>query len=153
MLFQKLLTYLVGLLIGLMFSHGAIAGNAEERLAIKGYDPVAYFTESRPVKGDPRFEYEFDDTIYRFARARHLQLFKSDPDHYLPQHGNHCTAALSEGLLNVRSDPNNWLIHNGKLYLFGKPIGPGLMQEDPEGMEKLANENFPKAEKLPPADI
>ncbi len=148
MLFQKLLTYVGVLLIGLMFSHGAIAGNAEERLAIKGYDPVAYFTESRPMKGDPRFEYEFDDMIYRFARARHLDIFKSDPDRYLPQYGNLCTAALSKGF-KVTSDPNNWLIHDGKLHLFGKPIGPGLMRQDPEGMKKRANENLPNVAHLP----
>ena len=121
---------------------------AEPRLAIKGYDPVAYFTVSRPTPGDPRFEHEWDDMVYRFASARHLEMFRADPDRYAPQYGNLCTAALSRGK-RVVSDPNNWIIQNGRLHLFGKPIGPGIMRQDPVGMKAEADKNLERVSQLP----
>ena len=133
---------------GLPFAGGATAGTADDRLAIKGYDPVAYFTESQPMVGDPRFEFEWDGSIYRFTSARHLELFKAAPERYEPQYGNLCTAALARGK-RVISDPNNWIIQDGRLYLFGKSIGPELMRKDPASMKAKADANWPKRAALP----
>jgi YHS domain-containing protein len=58
-------------------------------LAIKGYDPVAYFTLSKPVKGKKEFEYNWQDAQWRFSSAEHLNLFKSDPEKYAPQYGGY----------------------------------------------------------------
>jgi YHS domain-containing protein len=58
-------------------------------LAIKGYDPVAYFTLSKPVEGKKEFEYKWQDAIWRFANEDHLKLFKSDPEKYAPQYGGY----------------------------------------------------------------
>jgi len=132
------------LIFGLPF--GAAA--SEPRLAIKGYDPVAYFTESRPRVGDARFQHQWDGMVYRFASARHLDMFKADPEHYVPQYGNFCTAALSRGK-RVVSDPNNWIIQNGRLHLFGKPIGPGLITKDPVAMKAKADANYLRVSELP----
>ena len=52
---------------------------AEVPLAIKGYDPVAYFTDAKPTPGLPEIEYEWDEHRYRFATAQHRELFKADP--------------------------------------------------------------------------
>jgi YHS domain-containing protein len=106
----------------------SVAGE-EVPLAIKGYDPVAYFMDGKPTPGVPAFEYEWDNHVWRFSSAEHRELFKSDPTHYAPQFGNYCAMALSMGQL-VIADPNNWLISNGKLYIFGKPApaGPVLFQ-------------------------
>lgn len=111
-------------------------------LAIKGYDPVAYFTDGRPVRGVPDIEYEWDDHRYRFSNAEHRELFKSDPPRYAPQFGNFCAMALSKGEL-VEADPENWLISDGKLYIFGKVVGPGLFQRDLAGNITKANLNRP----------
>lgn len=127
---------------------GAVAGTPDDRLAIKGYDPVAYFTDSRPMAGDPHFEYEWDGAVYRFASPQHLELFKVDPEHYAPQYGNFCTAALSRGK-RVISDPNNWVIQDGRLYLFGSPAGPTLMSRDHVGMKARADANWPRRDELP----
>ena len=54
-------------------------------LAIKGYDPVSYFTDGKPTRGFPEFEYEWDGLRYRFARAEHRELFKAEPVRYAPQ--------------------------------------------------------------------
>ena len=93
-------------------------------LAIKGYDPVAYFTDGHPVQGLPDFEYVWDEHIYRFASAEHRDMFKAEPVRYAPQFGNFCAMALSKGQIVV-ANPENWLISDGKLYVFGSPAPAG----------------------------
>jgi YHS domain-containing protein len=109
-------------------------------LAIKGYDPVAYFADGKPTRGVPEFEYEWDGLRYRFSRAEHRKLFKADPVRYAPQFGNFCAMALSKGEL-VEADPENWLINDGKLYVFGKPVGPELFRKHLAGNVTKANQN------------
>jgi hypothetical protein len=58
-------------------------------LAIKGYDPVAYFTLGKAVEGKKEFEYKWQDAIWRFVNKDHLNLFKSDPKKYAPQYGGY----------------------------------------------------------------
>ncbi|TIP97283.1 MAG: hypothetical protein E5X61_40710 [Mesorhizobium sp.] len=98
--------------------------------------------------GDPQYQYELDGALYRFASTRHLDLFKADPDRYLPQHQNWCTAALSRGY-RVVADPNNWVIHEGRLYVFGGPAGPGKFAADPVAMVGNADANYPRVSELP----
>jgi hypothetical protein len=109
-------------------SFGSFAGEGVP-LAIKGYDPVAYFTDGKPTPGVAAFEYEWDEHVWRFSSAKHRELFKADPARYAPQFGNYCAMALSMGQI-VTADPKNWLISDGKLYIFGKPApaGPVLFQ-------------------------
>jgi hypothetical protein len=121
-------------------SVGALAGEERAPLAIKGYDPVAYFTMGRPVHGLPNTEYEWDESRYRFARPEHRKLFKADPVHYAPQFANFCAMALSQGEI-VEANPENWLISDGKLYIFGKSIGPELFRKALTANIKKANQN------------
>ena len=58
-------------------------------VAVKGYDPVAYFTKGQPIKGKKKFELEWNGAKWRFANADHLDLFKSDPEKYAPQYGGY----------------------------------------------------------------
>ena len=104
---------------------------AERPLAIQGYDPVAYFTLGKPTRGFAEFEYEWDERRYRFSTSEHRDLFKADPVRYAPQFGNFCAMALSLGEVVV-ANPENWLISEGRLYVFGKPApeGPVLFQKD-----------------------
>ena len=57
--------------------------------AIKGYDPVAYFTDSRPVKGDTRYAFTWNNAQWLFSNEEHMSLFKKDPEKYLPQYGGY----------------------------------------------------------------
>jgi len=116
------------------------AAGEKAPLAIKGYDPVAYFTDGKPTRGVPEIEYEWDGLRYRFSHAEHRELFKSDPVRYVPQFGNYCAMALSKGEL-VEADPENWLISDGKLYVFGKPVGPELFRKDLSGNVAKAKRN------------
>lgn len=120
----------------------ASRSNAAEKapLAIKGYDPVAYFTDAKPKRGLPEIEYEWDEHRYRFFRAEHRELFKADPVRYAPQFANFCAVSLAQHEI-VEADPENWLISEGKLYLFGKSIGPDLFLKDIAANVARANQN------------
>jgi len=128
-----------------LFAIGVPAALAGELpLAIKGYDPVAYFTDGKPTKGLPEFAHDWDDHRYLFVNAEHRDRFKADPVKYAPQFGNYCAMALALGEVVV-ANPENWLISDGKLYVFGKPapMGPVLFQKDLATNVVKANQNRP----------
>ena len=112
------------------------------RLTLKGYDPVAYFTDAKAMPGVEQYELTWDGQRYRFASVQHRELFKADPARYAPQFGDFCAMALSKGEIVV-ADPENWLISDGKLYVFGKPApaGPVLFQQDLTSNVVKANQN------------
>jgi len=134
----------LGLLVTACLIVAAIPSLAAEQLplAIKGFDPVAYFTIGRPERGLPEIELEWDEHRYRFIRPEHRELFKADPVRYAPQFGNFCAMALTRGELD-EANPENWLISDGKLYVFGKPapMGPVLFQQDLPGNIAKSNEH------------
>jgi YHS domain-containing protein len=113
---------------------------AEAPLAIRGYDPVAYFIDGKAARGQPEFEYEWDERRYRFSSAGHRELFKADPERYAPQFANYCAMSLALGEI-VEADPENWLISDGKLYIFGKSVGPELFQKNLAANVARANLN------------
>ncbi|MGC1467304.1 MAG: YHS domain-containing (seleno)protein [Pseudolabrys sp.] len=117
---------------------------ADTPLAIKGYDPVAYFTDGKPTRGLPEFTYQWDEYRYQFASAKHRDMFKADPVRYAPQFGNFCAMALALNQVVV-ANPENWLISAGKLYVFSKaaPAGPALFQQDLAANIAKANEHRP----------
>ena len=110
------------------------------RLGLKGYDPVAYFTDGRPTQGKPEFEQVFDETRYRFATERHLALFKADPDKYVPQFGGSCAMGLALGR-HIEADPTNWLISDGRLYVFSTANAPNEFKAD-AAARRRADENW-----------
>jgi YHS domain-containing protein len=85
-------------------------------VAIKGYDPVAYFDESKPVKGSADFIHEWMGAKWRFASAAHRDAFAAAPETYAPQFGGYCAWAVSQGY-TAGIDPEAWKIIGGKLYL------------------------------------
>jgi YHS domain-containing protein len=134
--------------IGVMFlGCGTLAQAGDDRLSLRGYDPVAYFTEKRPMVGNPLYQYQWDGAVYRFASAKHLELFKADPDRYLPQYNNWCAASVAKGI-KVHGNPEYWLVVDGRLYLFGGPHGPGLMKADPAAMLSTADRNWENVSRL-----
>ena len=78
-------------------------------LAIKGYDPVAYFTLQRATPGVAQYGYEWDEHRWQFANAQHRDLFKADPVRYAPQFENFCAVALARGEVR-EANPEYWLI-------------------------------------------
>jgi YHS domain-containing protein len=103
----------------------------EVRLVLKGHDPVAYFTDGKPVKGDPRYAYDFDEGRYHFASAEHRNMFAADPERYAPQFGGYCTGSMSRNVRN-EGDPNAWVIRDGRLYVFGQVKFKEMAERDPQ---------------------
>jgi hypothetical protein len=128
----------------LLLAAAAPLAAAEPDLAIRGYDPVAYFTLQRATPGDARFTHDWDEHRWQFASARHRDLFKADPARYAPQFANFCAVALTRGELKP-ANPDYWLISEGRLYLFGKAAGPGLFQQDLAGSIERARRNLEQA--------
>ena len=84
--------------------------------AIHGYDPVAYFKESKPVKGDRKYSLSWKSATWYFASQQNLDSFKADPGKYAPQYGGYCAYGLANGH-KATTEPDAWLISDGKLYL------------------------------------
>lgn len=124
---RRALVFLVAALVLATALHSVAAENSP--LAIKGYDPVAYFMLGKPTPGLPSIEYEWDEHRYRFASEEHRELFKADPVRYAPQFAQFCAMALSRGEV-VEANPEFWLISDNNLYLFGKPTGPALFKQN-----------------------
>jgi hypothetical protein len=89
---------------------------AGRRVALRGYDPVAYFTDGRPEKGSDAHWFAFDDAVYLFRTAEHRAMFAADPERYAPQYDGFCAAGVSKGY-RTEPDPEAWVIANGKLYV------------------------------------
>src|SRR5437763_1016464 len=75
---------LLGLLSATLFA--PLARGDEPRLSISGYDPVAYFTDGKPLQGKAEFEYLWHRLRWRFANNDHRDLFTKSPDRYAPQY-------------------------------------------------------------------
>jgi YHS domain-containing protein len=87
-------------------------------VAIQGYDPVAYFTEKRAVKGNEVHSHKWLGAEWRFSSAEHKRLFAESPQSYAPQYGGHCATGLAiHGGLTKDIDPEAWAIIDDKLYL------------------------------------
>jgi len=84
--------------------------------AIQGYDPVAYFKESKPVKGKREFSYQWKDATWLFSNAENLNAFKTDPEKFAPQFGGFCAYGMSQGH-KAPTSPDAWTIVDNKLYL------------------------------------
>ena len=84
--------------------------------AIRGYDPVAYFTQGEPVEGDGDFTHEWMDAKWYFASAKNRDAFAQDPARYAPQFGGYCAWAVSQNY-TASTDPDAWKIAGGKLNL------------------------------------
>ncbi|MGE3693524.1 MAG: YHS domain-containing (seleno)protein [Novosphingobium sp.] len=90
----------------------------EAGIATQGYDPVAYFSEGRAVRGDVDFHYKWDGVTWLFASAANRDTFAAEPEKYAPQYGGHCSMAMAGGKKS-RGSGEAWSIQNGKLYLNG----------------------------------
>lgn len=110
--------------------------------AIKGYDPVAYFTDSKPVVGNDSLSLEWNNASWYFATRKNLELFRKTPEKYAPQYGGYCAFGLSNGY-KAQTDPQAWTIENGKLYLnYNLNVREEWNKNRKERIEK-ADKNWP----------
>jgi hypothetical protein len=86
-------------------------------LAIDGYDPVAFYTDGKPLLGSPDFEFAYAGAVWRFRNIGNRAAFAAQPDVYMPQFGGYDPVGIARGVA-VAGNPGAWAISGGHLYLF-----------------------------------
>lgn len=119
--------------------------NTENGLAIKGYDPVSYFTQHKAVKGKKEFAIKFEGITYYFSSSANQHLFRTNPAKYEPLYGGWCAYALGDANKKVDIDPDTFKIINGKLYLFYNNWGNNTLlkwNKDESNLKAKADQNW-----------
>src|SRR5579862_8768880 len=118
------LSALAGVLLALLAGPPAAVAATERLvvdwhtgLAISGYDPVAFFTDGRPVAGSANFEFRDAGAIWRFRNVGNRDAFAAQPDIYMPKFGGYDPIGVTRDVA-VAGNPNAWLISGDRLYLF-----------------------------------
>lgn len=133
--------------VAMALPHAAFAKTpdvyAEDGIAIDGTDPVAYFTQSKPVKGSPEITHSYMGATWHFSSMANRDTFAGAPARYAPQYGGYCAYAVSEGY-TASTTPKAWKIVDGKLYLnYSKRIQRRWEKDIPARIAN-ANANWPK---------
>lgn len=140
-----LLAGLAGVGVGPAYAGSVVNTGYFGGVAIIGYDPVAYFTEARAVKGSPEFSYAWLGETWHFASAEHRDAFAADPIRYAPQYGGYCALGVAyDGGTSANLNPEAWRIVDGKLYLF---FGTAALEEawdpNPAAVVAEADDKWP----------
>ena len=115
---------------------------AFSKVAVEGYDPVAYFTQGKPVKGSEAFTTTYKGAEYRFSSAANLARFKTSPSTYSPQFGGYCAWAISQNY-TAKGAAQYWRVVNGKLYLNYNADVQKKWENNIPGFIAQANSNWP----------
>ncbi|MFN8306801.1 MAG: YHS domain-containing (seleno)protein [Ferruginibacter sp.] len=135
------------LILGLVttISHSLPAQKSEvfikDGAAIRGYDPVAYFKEAKPVRGNENLGYQWNEATWLFSSKANLDSFKLNPQKYAPQFGGYCAYGVSENH-KAPTDPEAWTIVNDKLYLNYNPKVQTYWNKDRDKRIADANKNW-----------
>ncbi len=124
--------------IALASAHAAHAQGttaATPTVALKGYDVVAYFKQSRAVQGSPEFRQDWDGVRYYFSSTQNSAAFGADPDRFTPQFGGYCSMGMSKGN-KVHADPTIFKIIDGRLYVFSSPKASDALDAEPEALAR-----------------
>jgi YHS domain-containing protein len=124
----------------------AFAGGAmnvdSNGIGIQGYDPVAFFTDGKPILGQEQFHSSYHDVTYRFASAEHQQMFEKDPAKYEPQFGGYCAYGVTQGhLAPIKVDA--FEIVDGRLLMGYDANARTAFDKDQAGNLKIADHNWP----------
>ena len=122
--------------------HAADRVFAEDGKAIRGYDPVAYFTEEKAVEGKAGLTHEYDGATWHFTSAENRDAFAAEPAKYAPQYGGYCAWAVSQNY-TAPIDPDAWSIRDGKLYLNYSLAVRARWALDKPGNIAAADRNWP----------
>jgi YHS domain-containing protein len=116
--------------------------NNQNGIAIKGYDPVAYFIQNKAVAGMDAYTFEWSGSQWKFSSQTNLDSFKKAPEKYAPQYGGYCAYGCSENY-KAPIDPEAFTILNNKLYLnYSMKVKTGWLK-DTTARIKAADANWP----------
>jgi YHS domain-containing protein len=127
---------------------GAWAGEFFEKdgVALRGYDPVAYFADHQPVQGSAEHAFEYQGSTFHFASQDHRDAFAADPAKYAPQYGGFCAYGMSNGY-KAATDPAAFTVVDGKLYLnYDRDVQKEWSADIP-GFIAKADAHWPEASK------
>ncbi len=110
--------------------------------AIRGYDPVAYFTEEDAVKGSSAHTFDYMGATWQFASAENREKFVANPEKYAPAYGGYCAWAVANNY-TATIDPDAWSIKDGKLYLNYSKLVRARWALDKDGNIEAADKNWP----------
>ena len=119
----------------------------KEGVALRGYDPVSYFTEGKPEQGLPTHSYLHKGSTFHFASAENRRVFAGNPDKYAPQFGGYCAYGTAQGY-KVSTQPDAFAVVDGKLYLNYNRDVAKIWQQDVPGNIARAEENWPEVSKM-----
>ncbi len=123
--------------------YATIRTPAGDELMLLGHDPVAYFTMGKAVRGDPKHKVTLPDRTYYFVNEEHRRMFAADPAKYEPQYGGFCSNGAPFGI-KLGSDPTEWRIYKGRLFIFGDIVGHSKWFLDPEFNVTHADRMWPE---------
>jgi YHS domain-containing protein len=115
--------------------------NLDNTVALHGYDPVAYFSRNRAVRGNRSILERLGSATYYFASRASRYEFLGDATRYQPQFGGYCAASLASGRLED-INPHLFVIYEGKLYLFNNPDAEAMFMRDPRRAIHEAREHY-----------
>ena len=118
----------------------------DNEVILNGYDPVAFFTDNKPVKGNSNFQFKYNDATYYFASQENLNLFEGNPEKYQPQFGGWCAYAVSLGRI-APIDVNTFSIINGRLVIQHNQRAVNGWNKDAQGNLQLADKYWPEVVK------
>jgi YHS domain-containing protein len=119
---------------------------SNESGAIKGYDPVAFFTDSKAVKGTKEFSHEWYGATWHFATKKNKDLFVANPEKYAPQYGGYCAYGTADGH-KAPTETDTWTIVDSKLYFNYNQNVKVAWNKDQANLIKKADEQWPKIKK------
>jgi len=114
--------------------------------AIRGYDAVAYFKESKPVKGKKEFSTSWHGANWLFASKENKDTFLANPEKYAPQFGGYCSYGTADSH-KAPAQPDAWSIVDDKLYLNYNKDVQVIWRKDQNEMIEKANKNWPEVKK------
>lgn len=116
--------------------------NLRQGVALRGYDPVAYFTQNEAVAGDSAISYQWQGATWRFSSVGHRTQFMADPAHYAPQFGGYCAFAVAQGT-TADADPHQWAIVDDKLYVNNNVLAKKLWDQNRPANIVAADASWP----------
>jgi YHS domain-containing protein len=114
----------------------------KDGVAIKGFDVVAFFTESKPVMGEEKISYEWKGARWLFSSSANMESFKNDPEKYAPQYGGYCAYGMADGH-KAPTETDTWTIIDNKLYFNYNRKVKEMWWKDSKGFIEKANANWP----------
>jgi YHS domain-containing protein len=136
-------SFFIVLLLLIGFGEVAMGNLLDSDIAIKGYDTVAYFKTGKALKGNESFTFKWHDMTWYFLTKENRDLFATSPEKYAPQYDGYCAWAMTEAR-KAQTDPEIWMIVNGKLYLQCSQAANEKWSRDIPGNIKKADMNWLK---------